>query len=137
MKIKITLHPSWTFTIAATFFFVISFLLASRKKHSNCQACVEVDEINDMVCCDRCQKWTHFCCAGVQSNIKRKEWFCTRCTGKSFCQKSISKRSAHTLSFLSKMSSQSKKSKTKIPVLVKGKSSEAKDRSTDGYIWRF
>lgn len=54
----------------------------ATNKDRNCQECEEKDEYDDMVCCDLCQKWVHFCCAGVKSDIKNKHWNCQRCEGK-------------------------------------------------------
>lgn len=42
--------------------------MATKRKFMdhNCQNCDKHDNYDDMVCCGKCNKWTHFRCAGVE-----------------------------------------------------------------------
>lgn len=47
---------------------------------SNCRQCDRPDN-SLMVLCDTCEKWYHFECAGVDSDVADREWSCVRCAG--------------------------------------------------------
>lgn len=50
----------------------------SKRKRFSCQECVEVDD-DDMVMCDICEKWFHFCCVGVGLEIAELYFSCQKC----------------------------------------------------------
>lgn len=43
-----------------------------------CDVCL-VTDVHDKVCCDGCDKWSHFECVGVTADIANQDWFCNRC----------------------------------------------------------
>lgn len=57
--------------------------MAHKRKiiENNCQDCERPDYAENMVCCDNCGKWLHFSCAGVNSNIRKRDFICNRCKG--------------------------------------------------------
>ncbi|XP_073821452.1 uncharacterized protein [Musca autumnalis] len=48
------------------------------KSNFNCNKCNEVDN-DDMVQCDKCDKWYHFNCVGVNSSVSEVSWSCDGC----------------------------------------------------------
>ncbi|XP_073821123.1 uncharacterized protein [Musca autumnalis] len=48
------------------------------KSNFNCNKCNEVDN-DDMVQCDKCDKWYHFNCVGVNSGVSEVSWSCDGC----------------------------------------------------------
>ena len=38
----------------------------------------------NMILCDRCKKWYHYSCVGINKKNIPKTWKCARCTGKDF-----------------------------------------------------
>ncbi|XP_065084478.1 uncharacterized protein LOC135706754 [Ochlerotatus camptorhynchus] len=44
-----------------------------------CVACEKSDGPDDFVACDKCDKWWHFSCAGVDGTVANKDWICPRC----------------------------------------------------------
>lgn len=52
---------------------------AAKRKFNSCQGCVRNDSYDDMVCCDNCDDWYHYKCAGVGKEIKDLDWSCKIC----------------------------------------------------------
>ncbi|XP_073814325.1 uncharacterized protein [Musca autumnalis] len=48
------------------------------KSNYNCNKCSEVAN-DDMVQCDKCDKWYHFNCVGVNSSVSEVSWSCDGC----------------------------------------------------------
>ncbi|EAT45262.1 AAEL003432-PA [Aedes aegypti] len=44
-----------------------------------CVACDNPEVADDLVACDKCDKWWHFSCAGVSESISSRDWICPRC----------------------------------------------------------
>ncbi|EAT46148.1 AAEL002650-PA [Aedes aegypti] len=44
-----------------------------------CVACDNPEVEDDLVACDKCDKWWHFTCAGVSESISSRDWICPRC----------------------------------------------------------
>lgn len=44
-----------------------------------CKACSKPESHDNMVACDFCKLWYHFCCAGVDATVKTKLWLCPDC----------------------------------------------------------
>lgn len=53
--------------------------ISGEGKH--CKKCEGPDEIEDMVCCDGCDAWEHYGCAGVSDSIagSSRSWMCENC----------------------------------------------------------
>ncbi|XP_050086194.1 uncharacterized protein LOC126571588 [Anopheles aquasalis] len=50
---------------------------------SSCEKCAEPDN-DSMVACDKCGKWFHFACVGVDSSVEQQDWVCCKCAEESF-----------------------------------------------------
>nr|XP_029725058.1 uncharacterized protein LOC115265007 [Aedes albopictus] len=50
-----------------------------RSEICTCTACENPDVADDLVACDKCDKWWHFTCAGVNESISSRDWICPRC----------------------------------------------------------
>lgn len=51
-----------------------------EKTGYDCAHCEQPNHADDnMVLCEKCQKWFHFMCAGVTSDIKKVPWSCVSC----------------------------------------------------------
>ena len=48
----------------------------------NCGKCNELDD-NCMDMCDKCEKWYHYACVGVDSNVADYDWNCELCDNRS------------------------------------------------------
>ncbi|XP_058831294.1 uncharacterized protein LOC131689922 [Topomyia yanbarensis] len=70
----------------------------------HCKRCDRADADDDMVCCDMCESWIHFQCAGVSESIAEpdRSFKCSNCladwdgaskSGVSFNESSVSKSS--------------------------------------------
>ncbi|XP_062716949.1 uncharacterized protein LOC115265221 [Aedes albopictus] len=71
-----------------------------------CKKCNRKEGDNNWVCCDVCESWEHFRCAGVSESIADKSWKCSDCiadwdgtdiaskSGVSFNESSVSKSSS-------------------------------------------
>lgn len=46
----------------------------------SCQVC-RGEDTDEMVCCDRCEKWHHYQCVGVTAYIEQHPWSCAKCEG--------------------------------------------------------
>ncbi|XP_062541051.1 PHD finger protein 3-like [Armigeres subalbatus] len=44
-----------------------------------CVACEKSNGPNDFVACDKCDKWWHFPCAGVDASVANQDWICPQC----------------------------------------------------------
>nr|XP_019931153.2 CXXC-type zinc finger protein 1-like [Aedes albopictus] len=55
----------------------------------NCTFCQEADD-NEMVQCDRCDRWIHFACVGVTEEIADSSWSCPKCNVTTGVQRSSS-----------------------------------------------
>lgn len=53
---------------------------ASGKSDRNCMLCEDHDSVDDMVQCDNCDLWAHYCCANVTETVKESPWVCSKCT---------------------------------------------------------
>lgn len=52
----------------------------SVSSEKNCLLCDDPDRADrNMVQCDECRLWAHFCCAEVGADIKDKPWSCPKC----------------------------------------------------------
>nr|XP_029708335.1 uncharacterized protein LOC115254792 [Aedes albopictus] len=49
-----------------------------RDIEQNCTFCQERDS-DEMVQCDKCDRWIHFACVGVTEEIADKSWSCPKC----------------------------------------------------------
>nr|XP_029715368.1 uncharacterized protein LOC115259000 [Aedes albopictus]XP_029715375.1 uncharacterized protein LOC115259000 [Aedes albopictus] len=49
-----------------------------RGVEQNCTFCQEKDS-DEMVQCDKCDRWIHFACVGVTEEIADKSWSCPKC----------------------------------------------------------
>ncbi|XP_055528101.1 uncharacterized protein LOC129728164 [Wyeomyia smithii] len=64
-----------------------------QKNQRNCASCTRNDSADDMVCCDKCERWEHYECAGVTDSIAEPEcsWMCRRCSARAEDQRSNTK----------------------------------------------
>ncbi|XP_058455399.1 uncharacterized protein LOC131432862 [Malaya genurostris] len=78
--------------------------LTSGDNGRHCKRCDRVDADDDMVCCDMCESWIHFQCAGVSESIAEpdRSFKCSKCladwdgeskSAVSFNESSVSKSS--------------------------------------------
>nr|XP_029725343.1 uncharacterized protein LOC115265208 [Aedes albopictus] len=49
----------------------------------DCQVCELPNNIDDMVQCEGCLKWSHFGCVGFDDGKKEDHWKCSDCVAKS------------------------------------------------------
>ena len=49
------------------------------KRGFDCGGCERHNTVDNMVLCDRCEKWYHYGCAGVTAEVKIQEWRCESC----------------------------------------------------------
>ncbi|XP_055632447.1 uncharacterized protein LOC129772938 [Toxorhynchites rutilus septentrionalis] len=63
---------------------------------SGCVACDRPHTADNYVCCDKCDKWWHFSCAGVTASIANRDWICSRCLPVQNTLESISVTSARS-----------------------------------------
>ncbi|XP_061502858.1 uncharacterized protein LOC133391620 [Anopheles gambiae] len=49
------------------------------KRGFDCGGCERHNTVDDMVLCEKCEKWYHYGCAGVTAEIKFQEWRCESC----------------------------------------------------------
>ncbi|XP_062707859.1 uncharacterized protein LOC134288121 [Aedes albopictus] len=73
-----------------------------------CKKCNQIVGDDNWVCCDVCESWVHFRCAGVNQSIADKSWKCSDCladwdgtdvtskSGVSFNESSVSKSSSRS-----------------------------------------
>ncbi|XP_062700677.1 uncharacterized protein LOC134284979 [Aedes albopictus] len=47
--------------------------------NSGCVACNRSHTADNFVCCDKCNCWWHFSCAGVTASVENRDWLCSRC----------------------------------------------------------
>ncbi|XP_062701454.1 uncharacterized protein LOC115254319 [Aedes albopictus] len=46
---------------------------------SGCVACNRPHTEDNFVCCDKCDRWWHFSCAGVTASVEMRDWICSKC----------------------------------------------------------
>lgn len=49
-----------------------------RNAGQNCRKCFKPDNMQ-MVACDKCLKWYHFVCVGVDQDVSKRDWKCDLC----------------------------------------------------------
>lgn len=54
----------------------------------DCALCRQPNHADNMVCCEKCEKWFHFMCAKVTAEIENHPWICKVCSKKGTGDKS-------------------------------------------------
>lgn len=62
----------------------------------DCQDCQEPNNIDDMVQCEGCGKWSHYGCVGFDDGQKEENWKCSRCVTKSTSDGAVGDPSVQT-----------------------------------------